>query len=234
MDTSMRQAGRAVRIGSLWYVAVPLLSLGLLTFMPFLHAAMRLRRLWLWLSTAIFVLVAAGVIYVSGQPEGTISGVVDAALFIAVLVSMVVGTTVLTRLRNEVYNLTEPQRPTSSPGTAATPDAAPAADPAVQQVLQARTKRSQARELAASDPLMARELRIGRPDLAGDYDDGGLVDIANAPETVIAQVLDLTLEQAAAIVAIRESAIAVDDLFSLTDLPVSTWDRVRDRAVIIR
>ena len=234
VDTSRRQAGRAVRIGSLWYLLVPLLTLGLLTFLPFLHAAIRLRRPWVWLTTVIFALVAAGVTYVSGQPDGTTPGLVDAGFFVAVLGTMVIGTTMLARLRREVYHLGELPRPVSSPGIAVIPDAAPAVDPAIQQVLQARAKRDRARDLAATDPLMARELRIGRPDLPSDYDDGGLVDIASAPDTVIAQVLDLTLEQAAGVVAIRDTVIAVDDLFSLTELPVSTWDRVRDRAIIIR
>jgi hypothetical protein len=234
MDTSRRSVGSAVRIGSLWYLLVPLLTVGLLTFLPFLHAAIRLRRLWVWLATVMLTLVAAGAFYVSGQPEGTTPGAIDSVFVVAVLGSMVVGITLLTRLRREVYNLGELRQPASSLSTAPTPDGAPAVDPAVQQVLQARMKRDQARDLAAADPLMARELRIGRPDLPSEYDDGGLVDVASAPETVIAQVLDLTPEQAAGIVAIRDTAIAVDDLFSLTELPVSTWDRVRDRAIIIR
>lgn len=37
------------------------------------------------------------------------------------------------------------------------------ADPSVQAALQARQKRSEARQLAANDPLMAREVRIGGP-----------------------------------------------------------------------
>lgn len=234
MGTSGRQSDRVARIGSLWYLAVPLLTLGLLTFLPFLHAAIRLRRLWVWLATLLFALVASCAFYVSGQPEGTTSGAVDAVFVVAVLGSMVVGITVLTRLRHEVYRLGNTQRSTSSRSTAITIDSVPGVDPAVRQVLQARRKRAQARDLVGADPLMARELRIGRPDLQSDYDDGGLVDIASAPETVIAQVLDLPLEQAAGIVAVRDTAITVDDLFSLTDLPVSTWDRIRDRAVIIR
>lgn len=35
--------------------------------------------------------------------------------------------------------------------------------------------RQRARELAAANPVIATELRIGRPDLPHDYDDGGLV-----------------------------------------------------------
>lgn len=222
MDTSVGRPGSAVRIGSLWYVAVPLLTLGLLTFLPFLHAAIRLRRLWVWLVTLVFTLVAGAAFYVSGQPEGTTSGAVDAVVVVAVLGSMVLGITVLTRLRREVYRLGESEGPNTE------------VDPAVRHVLKARTKRAQARDLASTDPLMARELRIGRPDLSGDYDDGGLIDIASAPGSVIAQVLELSPEQAAEIVAARDTAITVDDLFSLADLPTSAWDRIRDRAVIIR
>ncbi|GAB3453445.1 ComEA family DNA-binding protein [Actinophytocola sediminis] len=218
--------GRAVRIGSLWYVVVPVLTAGLLTFLPFLHAAIRLRRLWVWLATVVFVMVAGGVLYVSGQPEGTTAGAVDAVFVIGALSSMVVGTTVLVGLRREVFGLGEPE------GAGA--EGTPAIDPAVGQILRARTKRAQARELAAADPLMARELRIGRPDLSGDYDDGGLVDLATAPEAVIAEVLELSAEQAEDIVAVRDTVLTVDDVFSLAELPVSAWDRIKDRAVVIR
>lgn len=233
MDTAGRQPGRAARIGSLWYFAVPLLTLGLLTFLPFLHAAIRLRRAWVWLLAFVFALVAGGVLYVSGLPEGTTSRGVDAAVVVVTLASMVVGITVLTRLRHEVYLVGDRQRP-AAPIAVAPPGAVPAVDPAVQRVLHARAKRTRARELAAADPLMARELRIGRPDLPGDYDDGGLVDIASAPGAVIAHALDLSPEQAEGIVAVRDNAVTVEDLFSLADLPLSAWDRIRDRAVMIR
>jgi hypothetical protein len=222
MDTSVERPGSAVRIGSLWYVAVPLLTLGLLTFLPFLHAAIRLRRLSVWLAALGFTLVAGGVFAASGQPDATTSGAVDAVVVVAALGSMIFGTTALTRLRREVYRLDESEGPDTE------------VDPAMRHVLEARTKRAQARDLASADPLMARELHIGRPDLSGDYDDGGLVDIASAPGSVIAQVLELSPEQAAEIIAIRDTAITVEDLFSLTDLPIFAWDRIRDRAVIIR
>jgi hypothetical protein len=229
MDTSGQHPGKAVRIGSLWYLAVPVLTAGLFTFVPFLHAAIRLRRVWLWLTTVLFALVAVGTIYISRQPAGSVSDLVDSVFLFAFVSAFVVGTTLLARLRREVYHLGP-----APPGTAVTADNTPEADPAVRQVLQARAKRARARDLAATDPLLARELRIGRPDLEGDYDDGGLVDIASAPDTVIARILDLPIERAAGIVAIRDTVITVEDLFTLTDLPVSTWDGIRDRAVVIR
>jgi hypothetical protein len=233
MNTSMRHVGMAARIGSLWYFAVPLVSVGLFTFLPFLHAAIRLRKLWVWLTAFVFAVLGTGFIYWSGLSTGAEPGAMDAVAIIALLGSLVGGMAVLARLRRQVYGLGELEQPASPPTTAA-PEAESTVDPAVRQVLQARKKRAQARDLAARDPLMARELGMGRPDLAGDYDDGGLVDIATAPATVIAKVCELTPEHAAAVVAVRDTAITVEDLFSLTDLPVSTWDRVRDRAIIIR
>ncbi|GAA5169770.1 hypothetical protein [Amycolatopsis dongchuanensis] len=78
--------------------------------------------------------------------------------------------------------------------TATTPP--PAEDPAVARVLAARARRQQARDLAARDPLLAKELGIGRPDLERGYDDGGLVDLNSAPAEVLARICELTPEQA--------------------------------------
>jgi len=50
-------------------------------------------------------------------------------------------------------------------------------DPALAAAIACRQRRQQARQLLANDPGLARELRIGRPDLPRDYDDGGLVAV---------------------------------------------------------
>jgi DNA uptake protein ComE-like DNA-binding protein len=85
--------------------------------------------------------------------------------------------------------------------------------------------------------LLADELRIGRPDLAGRYDDGGLVDLNSAPADVIAQICGIPAVVANAIVEFRDRRAQpftnVDELFVMADLPVSTWDRIRDRAVLL-
>jgi len=47
-------------------------------------------------------------------------------------------------------------------------------------------RRAQARALLASDPALAGELVIGRPDRHRQYDDGGLVDVNNVPTAVLA------------------------------------------------
>jgi DNA uptake protein ComE-like DNA-binding protein len=67
-----------------------------------------------------------------------------------------------------------------------------------------RDLRRRAREQAAQDPLLARELRIGRPDLPRQYDDGGLVDLNHAPPAALTVLTGLTPQIAERIVSTRE------------------------------
>ena len=63
----------------------------------------------------------------------------------------------------------------------------------------------QARELAKRDPDLAIDLRIGRPDRARSYDDGGgLVDLNSAAADVIVSVCGFDREVAERVVSRRE------------------------------
>lgn len=65
------------------------------------------------------------------------------------------------------------------------------------------TRREYGRQLAAEHPLIARQLGIGRPDLPNQFEDGGLIDINDAPEAVLRTLPGVSAEQAALIVADR-------------------------------
>jgi hypothetical protein len=67
-----------------------------------------------------------------------------------------------------------------------------------------RELRRQAREHAAEDPALARELRIGRPDLPRQYDDGGLIDVNHVPAPALTMLSGVTPEIAERIVSIRD------------------------------
>ncbi|WP_285508272.1 hypothetical protein [Actinokineospora sp. NBRC 105648] len=146
------------------------------------------------------------------DPIDTVIGVVAVALVITACAH-------LRSVRREVY------------GVPATP---PPVDPAIAQVLAARTRRTDARALAERDPLMARELGIGRPDLPGDYDDGGLVDLGSAPASVLAASLGLSEVEAGQIVDAQGSFGSVDELLVRVELPLSAWERIRDRGIVIQ
>jgi len=207
-----------------WYYVVTIGTAGLFAWVPFLHAAIRHRTAYTrWLAVifgaldlVIYVLLGMTPRDAEGNATGgdTISYV--GALF--ALVAVIGGCTLLASLRPP-----------------AAPPPAPRADPAIMTVLAARARRDEARKLAAEDALLARELRIGRPDLPRDYDDGGLVDLNNAPATAIAEVCSIPPDAAEAIVAARagRTFTAVEELFVVADVPVELWDRIRDRAVLV-
>lgn len=89
--------------------------------------------------------------------------------------------------------------------------------------------RNKARKLARKDPALARELRIGRPDLPREYDDGGLVDVNHVPADVLVSHLMLTVEQAAKVVAVRDEIARFDgpaDLEAYAGLPPERVDEL--------
>lgn len=69
---------------------------------------------------------------------------------------------------------------------------------------QRKARRAEARALVASDPVLASELGIGRPDLRRGHDDGGLVDVNHVPAEVLAADLEMTPEVARQVVDARE------------------------------
>jgi DNA uptake protein ComE-like DNA-binding protein len=83
---------------------------------------------------------------------------------------------------------------------------------------------------------MARDLRVGRPDLARQYDDGGLVDVNNAPEATLTGWLGLSAAQSAQVVAARQQLNRfehVEDLVNLAGLDPSTYDQVKERIILL-
>ncbi|GGP73407.1 hypothetical protein [Saccharothrix coeruleofusca] len=219
-----------------WYFVVVIASVGLFAAIPFAHAAHRLRRkaLWLWtaayaaLGTTLMIIVPPSEV---DHPEGSAQDVLSSVVGAVAVATVVAACLQLSRVRREVYALPEPVLPPARPADPW------ASDPAVAAALAMRAKRDQARALAASDPVLARDLRIGRPDLPRQYDDGGLLDINTAPPQLIAAVCELDATAAQQIEdARRRHPVpfgSVDELLVFADLDVSTWDRLRDRAVVI-
>jgi hypothetical protein len=217
-----------------WYFVVTIASAGLLAWVPFAHAAARLGRRRLAIRAAVYGAAAAAIVTLLGvtptDAHGNVTNTAAATTFSLIGMSMILaviglGCVQQSRLRREVYEGAAPL----------VVDSAPDVDPAVAAILTARTRRDQARELAGRDPLMAHELRVGRPDLPRTYDDGGLVDLNTAPVATIAQMCELDATTAEAIVAARANGfLAVDDVFALADVPIDTWTMIRDRGIIIR
>lgn len=200
-----------------WYLFVVVLTLGIGSPIPFAHAAVRLRRplatVWPFLYAAVVVALMTLV------PRGEDGD--NSALGGLIIGLIVVAFCHLLWVKRQVW----PQAGDSAP-----------ADPAMAAALGAREKRAEARRIVAEDPALARDLKIGRPDLGQSFDDGGLVDLGAAPAATIAQVCSIELALAEQIVHTREARPfdTVDDAFTWADIPYALWERIRERAVVVR
>ncbi|WP_410666669.1 hypothetical protein [Amycolatopsis sp. cmx-4-68] len=216
------------RLASRWYFVVTIATIGLFAWVPFVHAAVRLGRKSLYARAAVFGAAAAVMSTLlslapkdaAGKTVGTAGNLLTSVAVVLGLVVVVVACVQQVKLRREILGLAPAERPGEHPALAA--------------ALAARERRTEARKLVAEDPLIARDLRVGRPDLPRNYDDGGLVDLNSAPAAVIASVCGIDVATAEEIAEIRTAVggfAVVDDVF--TTVPVGAWDRVRDRAVVL-
>ena len=166
---------------------MPIWSLSLLAFAPFLRIAFARRRAWDWVALAghlAAVIVEVVLVSIAG-PDDAVS---VAAGGLVILVMGVAGVHAFVAFRPK-------------------PEVAGGLPPSELALATARARmhrRRQARELAKDNPVLARELGIGRPDVPHDYDDGGLVDVNQVPGDVLASCLGLTPAESAAVVAARD------------------------------
>jgi DNA uptake protein ComE-like DNA-binding protein len=111
-----------------------------------------------------------------------------------------------------------------------------AVQPAMAAALAERKLREQARAVVADDPALARELRIGRPDLPRQFDDGGLVDVNHVPERVLVERLGLSPAEAARVVGTRERLgrfTSAEEVCAFAEVPDATIDVVRGRLLLL-
>lgn len=98
-------------------------------------------------------------------------------------------------------------------------------------------RRDESRRIAAKDPRLARELRIGRPDQPSSYDDGGLVDVNHAPIECLTAVGVIDDDLARRIVEARDVVGGFDsraDLESVIGLDPCSLDEVADLLIFCR
>ncbi|MEC3978501.1 hypothetical protein [Amycolatopsis sp. H20-H5] len=91
---------------TLCYFVLPVLTVGILAFLPFIHAAFRLRRPGVWLSLAVYVVLDATIMVLFGlsDPTGGISDVYGNLAVASALLVMVVACVQLARLRRDVLS----------------------------------------------------------------------------------------------------------------------------------
>ena len=220
--------GRSESKSGRWYLILPAASLGLATFVPFLHAASRVvSRASSVLASAYTLLSLTAFIIIGTAPQGD-SG--QNSLQANVGVSLLFVETAsaylfLPRMRRQAYG---PSNSTEVP--------APGESPAVDLALAERAKRRAAAQIASSDPNLARELCIGRPDLPQAYDDGGLVDLNSFDAAGLVRYLGLPSDVAGRIVTARDQLggfSSLDEAGAYAGVSESTTTLLNDRCVVV-
>jgi hypothetical protein len=202
-------------VRQIWWTSVPVWSIGFLSFVPFLRIAMERRRKADWVVFAAYlgaVVTLATITATRTHGAATVAG----GAYVLGLIGVAVAHTAVTF---------RPSRPDP------VPSAAPwrhANDRAIEAARHRMALRKQARELPRSDPALAWELRIGRPDLPRDYDDGGLVDINHVPADVLAGQLGLALDEVTALGAARDRLGAFSSTEELVAYEALSPDRAEE------
>jgi DNA uptake protein ComE-like DNA-binding protein len=213
-----------------WYFIVTLASCGFLASLPFFHAASRLERPRLRVIGAGFA--AATILtfaLVGSAPEdetGSVSGWQSGLATVVMLAVMLTASLLLIGIRRDVYQSGHVVRSSDRNESARA------------KVEQARRKRHEARELAGKDPMMARELRIGRPILGttDNYDDGGLIELNFATAEQLTTVCGLPPAMAAGVVEARTRLgrfQLVEDAITFGQVSEEHAPMVRDRGIVI-
>ena len=204
---------RGRRLTRVLWTLVPLCSVGILACVPFFALAVATKKFKDWCVTAGYFVgtVLMFVVLAQGSPTTAPDQTASSADSIGgglILLLMGVGS---------VHTWLVYRQPAAEP--APWPPAAPAMDANARAVARARAavqRRAEARQIALTDPILARDLRIGRPDLPREYDDGGLVDVNHVSAEVLAESLGWTLADAEAVTAARAQTNGFSSVAELT------------------
>lgn len=108
--------------------------------------------------------------------------------------------------------------------------------PGTESVLARRDSRERYRQLVEKDRPLARSMHVGRPDVARDYDDGGLLDLNSVPSYALTEHGGLSDAEAAKVVEVRGQLgryTSMNELLAYVDLPETAATRLRDLAVFV-
>lgn len=109
-------------------------------------------------------------------------------------------------------------------------------DPRIKAAQERIERRAEGKHMLASQPALARELGIGRPDIPGS-DDYGLIDVNHVPAATLTGLPGITADLANRIVAERVPVggfTSVDDLGVVLDLPAATVDALRPLTIFVK
>ena len=209
--------GRVLR--QIWWTSVPIWSFSFLSCVPFLAFAVMHRRKKDWAVFAGYLLATAALVTTATLVNANNSNAAAEALGLFMIVLAGGAAThacILFRPGRAQPSLEAARRHNQE---------------AVQGARRRIERRNDARRMVQTNPALARELRIGRPDLPRAYDDGGLVDVNRVPGYVLVAALGLTQQEVTNLTAARDRLgrfATTDELRDHAALPPGRIDELRD------
>jgi hypothetical protein len=220
-----RRPRSALTARQVLWASVPVWSIGFLSFVPFLMYAISRpgRRNWAvfagYLAATVVMCVALGAAGSNSAATAAVGGYIIALAGCAAVHAAVLF------------------RPGRGPDDGGMPGGPQAPSPrqrnqaAVAQARDRIERRKDARHLVATNPALARDLMIGRPDLPRVYDDGGLVDVNHVPAAVLLSGLGLTEDEMRDVLTARRNLgrfTSADELCAYTQLSPGRVDELRE------
>jgi hypothetical protein len=214
------------------WASVPVWSLGFLSFVPFLAFAVTTRRKRDWavfgayLAATIALIIAVGAVNSNSNAGGVVGGLIVALAGCAAL-----HTAVLFRPGRDREALAQAGPPGLERHGLEQHSVERRNREAVTEAKHRIERRKDARHLLTTNPSLARDLKIGRPDLPRDYDDGGLIDVNRVPGPVLAAALGLAPQEVTDVTAARDRLgrfSSPDELCAYTQLSPDRVDELRD------
>lgn len=199
------------------WAAIPFLTCGFGTPFSFAYAAVKARRPSLAVSAGGYGLGSLLVFALIGQ-----GGVASGLAAVLMMFLWIAGTVHAFAVRPSAFPRTSPRDRANQH--------------AIHVAQYRRQLRQEARELAISDPALAHELCIGRPDLPRAYDDGGLIDVNHAPPPVLAMLPGLTPELVKKVVEVRREQgafVSAEELAIHADLPPELVPRLKEYTLFL-
>jgi hypothetical protein len=224
-----------------WWYLIPLFTCGYGTPLMVILGGVKLRsRLHTLLGFGYFAVIAALIVTRMIAPPGRDaddSGIVSAGGILS-LVLWIAGTTHVAWLQMKVrerwYRTAAVRHQRGlTPWQYGT-----GVDPALAAAQWRAARREEARQLQTTQPAIANELMIGRPDLPGrQYDDGGLVDVNHVSADWLVRYLTIDRGLADRIVEARDlhnGFTTAEELIVYCDgLTPAKLDLFRDRLVFV-
>jgi hypothetical protein len=209
-----------------WWALVPALTCGFGAPVMVLIGAAKLRsRVNLLMGIGYLALALFAFVSIQFTEPGK-TGLIDGLVLAAVCVNWFAGTAHAAILGMRIRGAAPAGFPPPIP-----------VDPALAAAQWRVNRRQEARAILATNPALAAELRIGRPDLARQYDDGGLVDVNHVPVEALMRALDLSADVARTVVAERDrvGGFTTPDELTVYCEGVTTdgLARIRDRLVFV-